>query len=422
MFRGVNTRQVLESYQSGETQTRNGTGARAFVRDYRELLGLRRDSAGIMRRFPTIESGEPARDPESSSIRDLALAIVGEDWVQAMNPAHQPDPLDALESADGAITPGNFPNTSLYFSTITGMLEAKALQAYSKPEYIADQVCPAQPSNLRSEKMVGIGRVGDQAKIMLPGESHPLVNGVERFVTTPDTAKRGLGISVTKEAIFFDYTGQVLNWAQAVGDELGLNKEKRVLRHLVGLDNSYNYNGTGYNTYLTAGNWVNKVNPLLLTDWTALENARLLFSRMTDQETGERIMVSPDTLVVTEGRRTAAQQILNAIHLETTTNSTQVRRTANQEAGRYTLLSSAILEQVLIDSGVSAANAMEYWVLMAKALRPFVYMQNWSMQQTAVTPDSYTMANNGVVFALFCDEMGAVAVLEPRGSFLAVPA
>lgn len=417
MFAGVDTRRVWESYQNGTTETENGTGAVAFLKDYRKLLGLRKTSRGVLRRFDTLESGEPAYEPQASSLRDLAEGIVGQDFVESMNPVPHDDAFEGLEAGEGAVNPGNFPNTSLYYSAITGMLEAQVLMAYDKPEYIADRVAPAQQTSLRSNKLVGIGRLGDQAKIINPGEDHPLLNMTERWVTTPDTVKRGSGIAVTKEAIFFDYTGQILERASTVGDELALNKEKRVLRMLCGLDNPYNYNGTSYNTYLTSGNWINTQSSLPLTDWTALEAARLLFSRMTDQETSERITIRPDTLIVSDGRETAAEQVLNATQLEIRTQSAaQNRWNNNQERGRYTLISSPILEQVLVDSGVSASNALEYWFLM-NAGKAFVYMQNWAVQRQTVTADSWTMASKGLVFAVFCNEMGACAVREPRATF-----
>lgn len=431
MFRGHNTRQLYQSYVRGETKSRNGTGPKAFVMDMREALGIQTTADGAIVRRKVLADGQEAFAPEDASIQQLAKAICGEQWVERLNPAVARNPYEGLESetaegleaAEGAIVPGAFPNTSAYFSSIAGLIEAKALDSYNKPEFIADRVCPAQASTLRSETAIGMGRVGDQAQLMVPGESIPLVGMSERWIKTPDTQKRALGVAVTKEAVFFDLTGDVLNKAATVGDELALNKEKRVLRHLVGIDNSYQYCGTSYNTYLTSGNWINKVNPLSLTDWTNLETARLYFSRMTDQESSERIVVTPDTLVVTDGKKTTADHILNAeLHDTYTQSAAQMRRVANQERGRYELISSPILEQIIVASGVSAANALEYFVLMSRAGKPFRYMQNWGITAQPVTADSFTMASKGILYALFCDEMGAVSVWEPRHTFLGVPA
>jgi glycosyltransferase involved in cell wall biosynthesis len=60
-----------------------------------------------------------------------------------------------------------------------------------------------------------------------------------------------------------------------------------------GVTNTYNRNGTTYNTYLTSGAWINnQVNAL--TDWTSIEKAELLIEAFKQIKTDKKLVVVGD--------------------------------------------------------------------------------------------------------------------------------
>ena len=428
-MRGADLRRTFESFCNGDSNFRGEPGPRGFVRLVRAELGLSRDNYGRHRVQETVvgEGGvaTPRLRPEELSLKGLAMAICGESYVEAMNPAYE-DPTDSIagenylaaeaDGAAGAITPGNSPNVSAYLGSVTGLLEAKVLEAYNEPEYISDRLVTVIPSNLRQEKLIGHGRIGNRRAIRNPGEAHARAQFKERFVTTPETENYGLAVDVTKEAVFFDQTNQILERAEAVGHELALGKEFDIIDVFVGVTNPYNYNGTSYNTYLTSGNWINdQSNPLL--DHTDLNLMRELFSRMTDQETSNRVTITPDCLLVSPSKVETAHQIMRATTYQQRTNSqAEVREGPNREAGRYEILSSPYVDQRLTDSdglALSQSNANDYWWAWQKS-KAFYWCENWSVTTKKATPDNYTMLDRGLVLSVFSDYMGVAGVREPR--------
>jgi hypothetical protein len=189
-----------------------------------------------------------------------------------------------------------------------------------------------------------------------------------------------------------------------------------VLDVVLGLTNTYSYRGTTYNTYLTSGNWINSHSNALV-DWTDLDAALQLFSAMTDQETGERVLVTPSTLLVMPYKQLTAGYILNATEIETRSNSsTEVRRGRNPLAGQYQVLSSPIAYQRLTDAdggNLAASAAREYW-FFGDFGRAFGYMENWALAVERTRPDDYTMRDRNLLVSVFANEMGTPAVLEPR--------
>lgn len=411
---------VFESFQKGDGY--NGqTGPRGFDSWFRYQLGLHNDHNGCLRLRNELPDGTRRWTPESFSFKELAYTIMGEDAVQAFNPEavkRAPSLAATFEAGAEAVQPGSFPNITLYNSTITGLMEAKVLEGYEIPDAIGDQLMTTIPTRLRSEKMPGIGRIGDQNMVMTPGQAHPRVGMQERWIETPTTVKRGSGIDVTKEAVFFDLTNQVLAMAGKIGEELGYNREKRQLDVVLGITNNYNYMGTAYNTYRTSGEWINQQTGALL-DWTDFNEALTLFGRMTDQEISERININPNTLLVMPANVAQAQYIMGATEIENrTASAAEIRRGPNR-VSTYTLVTSPNAEKRLVDADGAAlteAVAQTYWYLLDTS-KAFMYMQNWSITKETASSTDYQSKDHGLVFSLFVDEMGVAGVKEPRATF-----
>lgn len=397
-------------------------GAEAFANHFALELG-----------YQVNEMGRPVlRDqkmhPSEVSLKGLAECLVGPEWVENLA-RHSGSGARRLggrvfEAGGGsgvAMVPGQIPQVSAYLGSISGLLQAAMLETYDKPEYIIDQIVEVRPVKTRQTKLIGMGRIGDQSKRRNPGEAHPFAQVSQRYITTPETQQDALAGAVTYEAVAFDETQQVLDQMRGIGTELGLRKELDGFGVVCGATNPYNYNGASYNTYLTSGNWINdQANQL--DDWTDINNAEELGSRMTDQETGNRIGVVYDTLLVSPARRATAEYITGATNVEARTATTQavVAGGRNRVTPRK-ILSSVYLDQVLTTAAASGglalsqANANLYWWMMKTGRGGAFYRnENWPLAVNEATPNDFTMLNHKIVLAVFADQMHVFGVQEPR--------
>lgn len=425
MFNGVNGRRLYESYKNGDSThpTSGLSGVNGFCALLYESLGVAADEYGRMTVSDRLSDGSRRMRPEEFSFKELAESIVGPEWVQSLDPRRGRGPGQhfSLLEAGTAIQPSAFADINAFSTATGGLLQVKILEAYRKPAYVADQLVRTIPSKQRFEKMPATGRIGDKAEQMNPGQPHPRAQFGERYVTTPNTQKFGLGIDVTKEAVFFDLTNEVLTRAANVGDELGLRKEKRVLDTVLGIVNSYSYNGTAYNTYLTSGNWINKVTGNELIDWTNIDIVEQLGGEMTDQESLERISVLYDTLLVMPRKNRTVDFITGYAGIERRTQSAaEIGHGPNPYGGGYKKVVSAIAYQRLTDAdgaNLSASDAKKYWIAL-EGQGAFGYAENWSLNVDRVNAPEYVMADQGLIMSVFCDEMGTPCVLEPRKAVL----
>lgn len=395
-------------------------GHYAGMRTFRHQLGLEDEHGNRYRNSNgDLVLGKQHIKPNEVSLKCLAEAIGS---VGNGNPDDLFDPRlragghQTFEAGSAAVQPSAFANINAYQDATGGLLEVRVLEAFHAPKFIGDQLMPTVQSSQRSELMPGVANIGDKAEVMTPGERHPRIQLSERYVETPKTIKFGLGIDVTREAVFYDLTSQVLKQAESLGDTLRLKKEKRQLQCFLGLTNTYKYSGTSYNTYLTSGNWINKQQNNLV-DWTDVDNCLTLFSNMTDQETGERIDVTgPYKILVMPSKLLAAKKMLTDTTIEARTNSAAVVAAgANPLNGLFEgdVITSPIAYQLLTESGISAADAKQYWY-MGQFSKSFEYKQNFPLRVQRVDANSYTMADQDLVLSVFADEMGVPAIIEPR--------
>jgi len=243
---------------------------------------------------------------------------------------------------------------------------------------------------------------------------YPSLGFGEDYIETPSTSKRGFIVPVTKEAIFFDRTNLVLARAAEVGELLGLNKEKRLLDLVIGTTNNYKWRGTVYDTYATSGAWVNVKSGNALADWTNVDAAEQLFAEMLDPNTGEPVLVQPNTVLVMPAYRHAAHRVFYAPELRYTTGggptSTAIAR---NPLGDYQVYDSRLAYRRLLAAGVSEANAKQYWFL-GDFRKAFAYMENWPITVTQSPLNSDADFDADIVVRFKASERGAAAVLNPR--------
>lgn len=427
-------RKLLEG-RVADAEKRIGTGAAAVKAGRRQFVMELREQFGLAERVkdgngkPTAElvesvddSGNPVLaksrlSPHEFSLKEIAQAIGGQEFVESFDPNNGADATELLE-AGPAVDPTHFLNINTFTAATAGLVDAAVMEKFKNATYIGDQLFETRPTRKNGEKIIGIGGVsGDAADLSRkPGEPHPRTGIGERWVSTPELEEKALAIEVTQEAVFYDLTGQVLDYANGVGDRLGYEREKVQLRLFAGITNSYNYKGTAYNTYQTATPWINdQSNPL--TDYNDIDDALELFTNMKDPETNREIELQDTPLIVHDQRYNSLwHRTTNSLETRETTNTNTVTISTPvpSAAAGYKRLQSTILRNLLINElSLSAANAKLYWWI-GNPKRALRWMEAWPLRVRQASANEFVMLDRGLIAAYFANYRGIGAVVEPR--------
>lgn len=419
MISGAAVKHAFEQFANPHgSQAERLEGSQKFVANFYRDLGITTDAAGT----PCIKDAKMRA--HEFSLRDMAISLCGEQWFHSLGQA-QTVPGQVFEAGGSAVTPANIPNVSAFLGSVSGLLDARILEGYQQPEFIIPKLIPTIPTKTRQTRLIATGRIGNAAQTRNPGEPHAAAQFSERRVTTPATTNVALRCEVTFEAVYYDQTNEVLERANSIGTEIGLYEEIEGFKVLCGATNNYEYNGVAYNTYLTSGNWINDASNELL-DWTNVNSVNELFSRMTDQETGNRVMVNWDAMVVSPAKEATAYHIKHATEVESRTQSAaEIRRGQMASAlgmNSKNIYSSPYLDQVLTLAAASGGlalsqtNANKYWFALSTSQdrSAFVKTENWPFTIQRAAPTDYTMLNHKMLLAAFVDRMAQFSVREPR--------
>jgi hypothetical protein len=345
--------------------------------------------------------------PEDFSIRDLAEALVpdGREWVRMLDP-RSAGSVCVLEANDGVDVTA--------FLNITGqVIYSKIMEAYTQEAFVCSKLVDTIPTRMDGEKIPGIGRITERIEEVSPGMPYPHLGFSEDYIETPSTTKRGFIVPVTKEAIFFDRTHLVLSRAAEVGEILGLNKEKRIVDVVIGATNNYKWKGTTFNTYQISTPWINQITGNELVDWTDLDAAEQLFADILDPNTGEPVLVSGTTLLVTPAYRHTANRIVNATQLQFSPDGTPSATFSANPLSGYRVFDSRLMYRRIVAAGVAASDAKK-WFFVGDFRRAFAYMENWPITVTQAPLGSEADFNSDIVLRFKASERGAAAVLNPR--------
>lgn len=382
---------------------------RRFAQQSRRLLAAARRDGKAGQFFEDFQEGLVKQQipADRISLRSLFTELVkdGYELVETFKPTHQgtqlAESVDVVDSSD--------------FSHITGQIVfSRVLQGFRDPAFICDQLFETIPTQFSGEKIAGIGRLGDMAESIAEGEPFPLAGLSQEWIETPETTKRGMIVPVTKEAIFFDRTGMLLQHASEVGRWLGVNKEKRCLDVALGIATTYNRNGGGaqatYGDTHTGADFDNLVANNALVDWTSIEAAQLAFDAITDPNTGEPISVSPNTIIAPTALKLTARRIVNATEIEFgpggSTSDATTARSANPLAGEsYPVVSSQYVKQ--------RTGSDTTWFI-GEPKKAFKYMENWPITTVQAPANSHDEFHRDIVVQYKTSERGAPAVLDPR--------
>lgn len=350
--------------------------------------------------------------PSDFSLRELFQYVVsdGFELLEELNP-NRPNRMSLLEA-------GTAVDTSA-FSNITGQIVyTRVMEDYMAPGYIGESLVENIPTSFDGEKIPGITDLGDVVQEIKESERYPTAGVSEFWIETPQTKKRGIIVPVTKEAIFFDRTGDVLRKAGAVGEAMRISKEKRILDTVLGITTSYRRNGgTAQATYgdsHTNGDFDNLAASNALVDWTDIEAALLVFDGLTNPDTGEPIMVMPTQIIVPSALFFTAKRIVSATEIREgsgaafaadPTDNIQTVTISGNPIGNLEILSNPYVK--------ARTSSASTWFI-GEFRKAFAYMENWPMTVTEAPVNSEDEFHRDVVAQWKVSERGAPAVLEPR--------
>lgn len=308
------------------------------------------------------------------------------------------------------------------FINVTGaVIERKILDAYHSEVFALSRLVSTIPTRFDGEKM-NLGGLPDGATEVAPGAAYPTVNLGDNYIETPQTAKHGLIVPVTKEAVFFDRTHFILQRAAEVGETLALNKEKRILRAVLGLVPSYKFNGTVYSTYQSAvtdtdddwyGNepWVNALPNNALENWANIDAVEELLARIIDPTTNEPLLNEPDTVLVMPPKRHIAHRLFNGAELSYNDAANSTVSAIKNPYTKYKVVSSRLAYRMLQMAGVPQAENVWFIGDFKKA---FAYMENWGITVSRSGSGSESDFTQDVLVRYKASERGVPAVLNPR--------
>ncbi len=425
-----------EAMQHGTDLAGYRRGCAAFLEEFHDNLGVRydRQTGRSVYRYDENERPVLGRNrllPKEVVIRRMADALLGHDVVEEhFNPQGGSGlEFNSMPMLESALDPTTFLNVNVMNLAVAGLVNARILEQFDAPDYIGRNLITIVPTTMNGHKIVGVAKIAPQtsaAKGRRPGEQHGEVGFTEQYQTTPETVEQALKCVVTKEAYYFDQvTGQVLETAGTIGDELGYGEEKDIADGVMGVTNSYNFNGTAYNTYQTSSPWINdQSNPF--TDELDVDESRQLFVAMTDPVTGREIRVNGRDILCMPARELKFRQGLfgSNVQVGTQINSNFPSRYTQAEVGIHkvnggmynvTALTAIWYNRATAADGLnlSASNAKEYW-WNGDFKKAFEWHQNWPLTPWQAAASELVMKDRGLIAVYGANYRGIFYSRQPR--------
>jgi hypothetical protein len=309
-----------------------------------------------------------------------------------------------------------------HFANVSGLLTMReAMAGYQAEEFLVTGLIPTMSARRQLERLGGVTLVGNQSMVVPEGQVYPTAGLTEDFVDLPRMVKRGFIVPITKEAIFFDETAQVLRNASELGREFGIDKENRAIDCLIDENTTahrYKWRGTTYATYQTTTPYINSKTSNSLLDWNQINALEQLFANMVDPNTGNPISVMANTLVVHPSLEATAMRIMDALgiayhsggyavsgNLTQTMAPNPVGRNGSRYSTKYRIVSSRFLGARLATD--------THWFL-CNPEKAFAYREAWAATQSQAPLNSEEEFNKDIAFRFKISEMGAYATLDPR--------
>lgn len=335
-----------------------------------------------------------------------------------------------LQEAAGGVSTAAFANINKPFA-YTAFLEP-----YQYPQNVFQQAISTTPLPQGSTKFLrlpGVTNIGRETLVVQEGDPYPLAGVSENFIETPEVVKRGGKVPVTKEAIFFDRTGQVVEQCRKVGEIMALDREYRAVNCVVDIGESsangvYRYrwgkSTAGLAIIQTYGdnsgthNWDNLAATNPLTDFENLNTAWQLLLAQTDPFTGEPIYFPPRHIVL--GPNLAfnlqfalggtIQKAVGGYNASSTVSRTEVPNPVASIIGGLTPIGT---NSRIFQNQNTTASAATTWY-MGDLGRAFGYLEAWAPRVDSLGAGSGDDFDRDIALQFKVSEMGTYFTKEPR--------
>lgn len=366
--------------------------------------------------------------PDEVNFRGLAESMIGPDWVDRVK-RHRDSIAKGrqveLQEATG-VTAYYGITGQIFFTTV--------METWKTAKRVLGSRVRVVPSKLSGEKIPIPGLSTRYGYDINEGEPYPEDSVSRHWIETPRTANSGKILRLTMQAVFFDRAGFVLDSAREFTRMLAESIELRIAACLAGISikldgksfdgNTWKWtkptetSATAYNTYQTTATGtfgINSQTGQTLADETDVEDLMLLAAAMLHPDTAQPGGFSDDLqeLIVTPWRGRVARRIMNATEVREDTNSDNRVTISGRGIPQYDVVESVHLYNALLNSGISAANAQDYYFL-TNLNKGIAYIQNKPLQveeQSATGSDK--MFEQDLVWSGRVTEMGQAAVLSP---------
>ncbi|AMV28800.1 hypothetical protein VT84_30685 [Gemmata sp. SH-PL17] len=357
-----------------------------------------------------IKSGRISRD--DISLREMAHSLIGDDWESHLRnyTGRLREAVDAVDSSG--------------FSPITGQLLVDEIkEKYKLATFVTDKMfrtIKVTNGNLGTQVVPYLTDTIDDPGIVQQGQNYPATQFNGQYITLPAPEKFGRICRVTFEMIYSDLTRQVMDSASSVGKRVGLWVEKKRLRVALGLDNNHVWNGTAFNTYLTAGSWVNALTDFTLVDWTSINRLEQLFANMLDPVLNEPIEIDGAQMLVLPALKYTAKRVLNATEVlsgNITSGAGNQIVSANPLDGNYELMSSKHARRQLRTYGAGTFTTdpiADSLVLFGSFKEAFAWREVFAPQFVQAPPQAPAEFEQDVVLQAKANVYGVACVTEPR--------
>lgn len=258
---------------------------------------------------------------------------------------------------------------SAFRSVMAANVAAVMDQPYQDADSVTDQLFGTEPDEAGMDPLAPIrhpvgGVATDQPKDKAPAAEYARTGFGPGYIDTPIPDMVGLVAVMTLEWVKANRWRRFVNEAREVKRKVLIERRKRRLRVALGITNNYKRNGTGYNTFLTSGDRVNRLTDLVLTTATApdeVDRLLQLFDSMTNPFTGEPMDdFTPTALLTVRGNRLTLAKALGT-QLVRVVSGTQEYETPAPVEFNGTILSDRYVYNMLVaERGLTAAQAKTY--------------------------------------------------------------
>lgn len=369
------------------------------------------------------------------------------------------------------VTPSIFQDISAWNASIAGLVEVRLLEGYNQPKFIGDEFCEVQPTRVNGGKMIGIPYPAPKHEVTAPGIEFPTIGMNQLYVWARPNMVIGGKLALDRNTVVYDLSGELMGQAESIGKGLGLEREYVIGCNVLGvaplssamgipqsvlnqLGDSFRMSTPGLDatpnpTYQTtsaglsakgtqtpnAYTYVNEqTGSNSFQDWTDLNKVRKLLNLMRDPVLNlpfdaDIVRIWVDPFIYDNAKRVQhATQVINV-----TGNPAAAYGPLNQGAGstvppvltggpgfptgsqlsQWDLHTSNIWHQILLDAGISEANAEKYF-LCGNPKKAFVWRSAWDMRVDQANPSSSELLGRNIVNEWVTQLSGQFVVREPR--------